>query len=147
VQNSFLSLFPSFLSFLSFFSIHYNINTNMNTHILFFFLRLCPLLLFVPSTLIAQMVIGVWFFLLFFFFLKFINCSLLFCALYANRPNGDWRMAFFSTYYFPFLFFLRSRLIAHMAIGLVSFFFNLCGPSGNHPNGDCWRALFFSSFY
>ena len=49
-------------------------------------------------------------------FFYFVNPFLNF---HANCPHGAWRRVFFNSCF---------------------------GPSGNHPHGDCWRALFFFSF-
>ena len=101
-----------------------------------------------PSTLIAQMVIGAE-------FVKF----------YVNRPNGDWHRVFFIAFFAPSVnhpngdcwrgLFSPPKPIAQMAVGGEGpFLFVLCVvyiccfqflPLSQSLNGDWWRGLFSPS--
>ena len=75
-----------------------------------------------------------------FLFLSFFPflwlCPLcLFCALYANRPNGDWRRV-------VVLNFSVLRSITQMVIAGGPFFSSFFLHQSQSLNGDWWRGLF-----
>ena len=81
---------------------------------------------FLPSTLIAQMVIGVWFFQPLFLFFK----------RYVNHPNGDWHSVFLL--HFSFL-----RSITQMVVAGGAFFRPSQSPRWRLA-GCCFFSFSFS---
>jgi hypothetical protein len=134
VQNSFLSLSPSFLSVLSFFSIHYNINTNMTSFFSSYgFVHFIVYLIVSVLRSITQMVIaGGLFFLLFFSFRTKANRSMVIGGGAFFRPLSQslrWRLVargLFSFFFFSFVHLLFFELL----------------PVSQSLNGDWWRGLF-----
>ena len=130
---------------------------------------------FVPSMLIAQIAIGIWLwyslcFMPLCFVFNFIRNEYIYIYIYIHF----WvHQPFPSSFFFPFpfgfvhyVFFVPSTLIAKRWLAYVFFYYifnfyanrphgdwrrvfllDLFGHSVNHPNGDCWRALFFLFFF
>ena len=57
-----------------------------------------------------------------------------FCALYVNRPKGEWRTAFF--------YFVNSFFFLNFYAYCPSFFNFIFRSFRQSLNGDCWRGLF-----